>query len=147
MTKSYYEEMEDLLHADPWDAYLKEEAQLREDDKYFYLASPYTKYPYGRRAAHDNICKYTAWLLEHGVFVFSPIVNSHHVCEYVSKENMLSHDFWLNVDFKYIKNSRGLIVVKMEGWQDSFGIGEEIKYANELGLPVIYTNFMELPKI
>jgi hypothetical protein len=77
------------------------------------------------------------FLEENEAFVFSPIAHSHGMSLYASNKNKFSHDFWLTIDFKYIKLSRGLIVCKMKGWEDSFGISKEIEFAKTLQKPII----------
>lgn len=143
--------MEDMLHEDPWTNYVKEAEDYykqQEVEKYWYLATPYSRYKKGLEQAYIDACKMTALLLENNIFTFSPIVNSHGVCQYLSDpKNVMSHDFWLDVDFKYIRNSRGLIVCMMDGWDKSYGIQKEIEFAHFYNLPVHYVNFMELPRL
>jgi len=86
------------------------------------------------------------FLEENGVFTFSPIAHSHGMSLFASDKNKLSHDFWLTIDFKYIKLSRGLIVCKIKGWENSFGIAKEIEFAKSIHKSILYTEFMELPK-
>ena len=117
-----------------------------KEERPYYLATPYTKYPLGLEEAYQAASEMTMFLKENGVFVYCPIAQNNGPALYAPKEIKLSHDFWLTDDFKFVKISRGLIVCKMLGWSESFGIGEEIKLATKLGLPIIYTNFMEMPK-
>lgn len=46
---------------------------------YWYLASPYSKYPAGIEAAFQDICKQTALLIRHKIPVYSPIAHTHPV--------------------------------------------------------------------
>ncbi len=114
------------------------------EERPFYLATPYTKE--NHQEAYQAACRMAMFLEENEVFTFSPIAHSHGMSEYASHYNKTSHDFWLTIDFKFIKLSRGLLVCKMKGWDNSFGIAKEIEFAETLKKPIIYTEYMELPK-
>src|SRR6266550_797636 len=114
-----------------------------DKDKFFYLASPYSKFKGGYEEAYQMAAEMLMFLERNKLFVFCPIVHSHTAVKYAP--DLHTHEFWLDVDFKFIRISRGLIVCTMEGWEESYGIAEEIKYAETLGLPVYYTSFMGLP--
>lgn len=117
------------------------------EERPWYMASVYTKHPEGLERAYEDACKMTIMLEENDIFTFSPIVHSHGPAKYAHDEkNALSHDFWLTIDFKYVKLSRGLLVVKMTNWEQSFGIAKEIEFAKAIKKPIIYTNFMEIPR-
>lgn len=119
--------------------------KMNEDNnKFWYLCTPYSKFPGGLEEAYKMAAEMLMFLERSGHFVFCPIVHSHTAAKYAP--DLWSHDFWLPVDFKFVKISRGLIVDKMLGWEDSYGITEEIKYANMLELPILYTNHMEMPE-
>jgi hypothetical protein len=84
--------------------------------------------------------------LEHkGLFVFSPISHSYGIEKHGKDGLKYDYEWRLSKDFYFLEQSRGLIVVKMENWEESFGVQEEIKYAHYLDKPVYYTEFMELP--
>lgn len=116
------------------------------NERFWYLCTPYTNYPKGPDQAYQDACKMTAFLSENGLFVFSPIVHSYPLHTYQNKDLQFDYDFWLTIDFKFIKMSKGLIVCTMDGWKESYGIQKEIKLVqNELQKPIIYTEFMKLP--
>lgn len=118
-----------------------------KEERFWYLCTPYSKYPEGLEVAYHKASEMLMYLEENGLFVYCPIVHSHTPAKYGSEGLAFNHAFWLNVDFKFIRISKGLIITKMEGWDKSYGIGEEIKYAEKLNLPIHYTNFMEVPSI
>lgn len=118
-----------------------------EDTRAWYLCTPYSKYEAGREQAYLDAAKMTMYLQENSIHLYCPIVHSHTPNKFVSNTKLNNnHDFWLTIDKKFVKHSRGLIVCKMQGWNESKGISIEIDYAKELGLPILYTNFMEIPK-
>lgn len=100
--------------------------RFRGVEPYWYLASPYSKYPDGLDAAFREACRVTAYLIQNKIPVYSPIAHTHPVAIY-GKMNPIDHDIWLPADLPLMNAAGGLIVVEMESWEDSFGIGEEIK--------------------
>lgn len=103
----------------------------------YYLASPYSKYPYGINEAFEDISEIAGTLLKKGIFVYSPIAHSHPVAKY-GKIDPYDHSVWMPLDLKIAESCKGLIVAKMLGWEDSYGVSLEIKHFKELNLPIYY---------
>ncbi len=72
------------------------------------------------------------------LYVFSPILQ----CFYVARQHELPHDFqfWAQRDFFMIKKSAAMWVLMLPGWKDSFGVSQEIEYAESIGRDVFYVN-------
>lgn len=104
-----------------------------------YLASPYSKYPQGRIAAFEKVCKKAAELMLEGFNIFCPIAHSHPI-ELIGMTTMKSGDFWLKQDFAVLGVCSKMFVYKMEGWEESDGVTREIAFAKEHGIPVEYLN-------
>lgn len=98
----------------------------RGGDGYWYLASPYSKYPDGIHAAFYEICRCSAWLVRQGVNIYSPIAHTHPIAVW-GNIDPLDHAIWLPADKPLMQGARGLIVALMPTWQDSYGIGVEIR--------------------
>lgn len=107
-----------------------------------YLASPYSKYPAGREAAFKEVCKKAGQLMNSGWKVFCPIAHSHPI-EQSGAVLDNSHRFWLEQDFAVLCRCSVLFVYKMPGWEDSFGVTEEIKMANALGISIRFLEYGE----
>lgn len=149
----------DLLTTEPYEKYLTERAELEQryfSDKfadipklrYFYLASPYMKYPYGLDQAAEDAAKMSALCFNNGIMVFCPIVHHHPLNKYLVDEiGSANYDFWMKVDYMFLDNAIGLIVTKMTNWENSKGIALEIEYTKKLGKPIYYTEFMEIPNV
>lgn len=105
-----------------------------------YLASPYTKYPGGKLEAFDLVCEKAAELMDQGHNVFCPIAHSHPI-EQTGMITDNSHGFWLKQDFAVLDRCDELWVYKMTGWQESYGVTEEIKRAQRLGIMIKYISF------
>lgn len=104
---------------------------------YYYLATPYTKYPRGLDAAYAEACGHAAWLISKGVPVFSPIAHTHGIAEQ-SDVDAKDGNYWLKADEPFMANAKGIIVVKMEGWDESAGVKHEIEYFQREGRPIVY---------
>lgn len=113
---------------------------LRQAPAYWYLASPYSKYPDGLEAAFRDVCKATAFLIQESVRVYSPIAHTHPVAVH-GGVNPLDHSIWLPADEPLMRAAHGLIVCKMATWEDSYGIGVEVETFKEMGRPVLYMDF------
>lgn len=113
------------------------------NDKLYYLASPYSRYPHGIQRAHDDVVAQAVFLNEQGIDVFSPIAHSH----YMTFVEVESKDYYkmLNWDAKFIARMDGLIVCMLDDWATSTGVRWEIDYAKEHGKPVYYMLPNRLP--
>jgi hypothetical protein len=103
-----------------------------------YLASPYSKYPGGRKKAFKLVCKKAAELMVQGEHIFCPIAHSHPI----EVEGMGGHqqdgDFWLDQDFAVLSACSKMFVYRMAGWEDSEGVARELAFAKQHKIPVEY---------
>jgi hypothetical protein len=104
---------------------------------FYYLASPYSKFKPSPEAAFEEVCRQCAMLIKSGVPVFSPISHTHPLSKF-GDIDPLDCDTWLAVDRPMMDAAKGLIVCMMEGWQDSYGVEEEIKSFKDAGKPILY---------
>jgi hypothetical protein len=120
---------------------LELDTEYREEqarDSFWYLASPYSKYPDGLEAAFVEVAKQAALLIRHKIPVYSPIAHTHPIAIHGGMDP-LDHSIWLPADLPLMRSAyRGLIVCKMATWDQSDGIGEEIKEFGALKRRIIY---------
>jgi hypothetical protein len=112
-------------------------ARLREAPSFWYVASPYSRYPGGIEAAFADIAGYTARMVEAGLAVFSPIAHSHPVAIQGGLDP-LDHSVWMPLDEPMMRAAHGIIVVQMAGWRESYGVGVEINAFRAAGKPVLF---------
>ena len=113
---------------------------------FWYLATPYSKYPHGHEAAATLSAMLAARLLEARIPVFSPIAHSHPISKHTAAHST-DHDFWMNVDAPFMELASGLIVVTADSWKQSRGMAEEIKRFTAAGKPVVYWDqYSRIPK-
>jgi hypothetical protein len=93
-----------------------------------YVGTPYTRYKDGNLyAAYQEACCVSAQLIRMGIKVFSPIAHSHSIGVWGDLP-LDDHSMWMEFDKTMMEKADCLIVVHLEGWQQSVGIAEEIKY-------------------
>lgn len=110
---------------------------LVDGDGFWYVATPYTKYPGGIDAAFEDACRAAAWLIERNVRVYCPIAHTHPISMH-GRIDPLNHDIWLPVDRPLMRAARGLIVCMLPTWRESYGISVEIAEFKAQGKPVYY---------
>ena len=110
---------------------------------FWYLSSPYSKYPHGHNMAHIHACMMAAELVRRGIPNYCPIAETHPIAVY-GKLDLDDHDIWLPADRPKMEAAGGIIVGMMDGWRDSYGISVEIEYFQSVGKPVRFMTFDEM---
>jgi hypothetical protein len=106
------------------------------NEGFYYLATPYSKYPGGIDAAYEMACRAAAECFQEGLLVFSPIAHTHSIAKFGGMSG--GYDFWKRYDDAMMAAAAGLIVVKMNGWEESTGIAAEIEWFKSRCRPVFY---------
>ena len=97
-----------------------------------YLAAPYThKNKSTVNARVKSINSHAARLMASGDNVFSPISHSHQI----AMENDLptTFEFWQEQNHSFTDWSDKVVVLALDGWEESRGVADEIKYAESTG--------------
>ena len=101
-----------------------------------YLASPYSHSdPQVREVRFDAACLATAHLIRTGRSVFSPIVHGHPLVRFGLPTDWA---FWELHDLEHLQRSDEMLVLQIDGWQESEGVQAEIALASALGKRVNY---------
>lgn len=103
---------------------------------FYYLATPYSRHPRGVEEACREAASAAAACFRAGILVFSPIPHSHAIA--VAGDLPGGFEYWQALDHAMIRASAGLIVVKMDGWENSAGVQAEIVIAGNYGKPIHY---------
>ena len=99
-----------------------------------YLASPYSHNdPAIREQRFRAACQAAAAMLRDGQVVFSPIVHSHPLVAFGLPTAWSS---WERIDRAYLERCDEIVVLMLDGWEASVGVGAEIGIARTLGKPV-----------
>jgi hypothetical protein len=104
---------------------------------FIYLATPYTKFKGGLEEANRLASKYAGTLLEAKLPVFSPIAHSHSIAVHANLAGK-DHSIWMPLDFAFTEAAFALVVCKMQGWDESYGLGLEIDFFLKNKKPIYY---------
>jgi hypothetical protein len=102
-----------------------------------YLASPFSDA--NKKVMEERVlaaCRCAGRLISSGVSVFSPI--AHNVAIIRASGISTGWQIWSDYDKFMLARCDRLLVLRLEGWEKSDGVREEIKYARELGIPIEY---------
>lgn len=119
---------------------------LIEPGEYSYLASPYSVHnPVSNHQAitlrarrYKHVCLLAGRLMKEGHAIFCPIAHSHPI-ETIGMQGAINDfDFWMKQDLPVLRRASELLVYKLDGWEHSRGVAEEIRVANEEGIPIRY---------
>lgn len=105
---------------------------------FWYLATPYSKYPGGIEEAFRLAARYAGRLITAGVKVYSPITHTHPIAVEAGLDPY-NHDIWMPADQPFMDAARGLIVLKAASWEQSRGIREEIGHFTVASKPIVFT--------
>lgn len=101
-----------------------------------YLASPYSHPDEAvREGRYRAACAATVRLLRAGKSVFSPIVLTHGLVAYGLPTDW---SFWESYDRDHLERCDDLVVLTIDGWDQSVGVAAEIALASSLGKPIRY---------
>lgn len=106
-------------------------------NKLIYLASPYSENPEKNYKA--VLSHVETHLRITGIVLFSPIVYGHGIAVSTCNEQ-INTDFesWKDFDLLMLSKSDELWVLKLDGWERSKGVKQEIEFAKNLGIKVRY---------
>ena len=99
--------------------------------KIAYIGCPYsgTEEVMGQR--FEAVSKVAGDLINKGEIIFSPISMCHPIAKF--KELPRGWDYWEQVDRAFLECCYKMYVLMLDGWEESAGLLEEIKIAEELG--------------
>ena len=107
-----------------------------------YLASPYSHpNPAVREQRFHAACVTTARLLREGRLVYSPVVHGHPLVRFGLPSDW---SFWERHDRPHLESCSEVVVLTLEGWEQSVGLQAELRHARVLGKPVRYVEPDEL---
>ena len=113
--------------------------------KLVYLANPYThKDPDIMQERYEKACEFTAALKRNGWYVFSPIAHSHGPAQYGLPKD---YEYWSGYCELMLPKCDIMMVLKLDGWQESVGVQAEIDLWHKTGKPILLLDFNEMVAI
>lgn len=105
---------------------------------FWYLATPFAKYPEGREMAFVEASRAAGRLMKEGLAIFAPISHTHPIHKF-NPDLPDTHEFWVDQqDMPFMQSATGIIVGMLPTWRESRGIGIEIAAFKRMKKPVIY---------
>jgi len=108
-----------------------------------YLASSYShRDPAVMQDRYEQVCQAAADMVAEGQMAISPIAYGHTLLGY--REMPGDWTFWESFCISLLAKCDRIVVLQMDGWQESRGVQAEIRYAEANGIPIDY---VEPPKL
>jgi Domain of unknown function (DUF1937) len=104
-----------------------------------YLASPFSSTEYlVRMKRYQDVCMASAAMISSGHFVYSPIAHSYGI----ALHGQMRDDWktWATHSAMMIYRSTQLWVLKLDGWEESEGIKQELILAGKAGKPITFVD-------
>lgn len=76
-----------------------------------------------------------------GINVYSPIAHWHPAA-YIH-DLPKDAEFWRSMNFEHILHCTAVWVLRLDGWEDSVGVREEMEFAHESNLPIVFVDMIE----
>lgn len=111
-----------------------------------YLASPYTaigetdwiKKQAIETKRYVQVVNAAAYFMDKGHPLFCPIAHTHPMVVHSDRLRDKTGSWWLNKDYAILEKCDQLWVYMIDGWKESFGVTQEIQFAQNHGIPVFY---------
>ena len=108
-----------------------------------YLASPYTSiHPAIREHRYEQAAKAAAQLMRQGRLVYSPIVHGHPLTV-ADPEMPGDFEFWMRHCYAMLGVCKAIVVLKLDGWEQSVGVRAEMEFALRMGLRIEFLEWSE----
>ena len=112
--------------------------------KFLYIASPYISEDESimrnRVEAVTEVVKLISANVE-WIFPFSPIMYTHDLSLSMNKKPCAG---WYLYDMGALNKADRMLVLKLDGWENSIGIGKEIAFAKGKGIPISYATAAQI---
>ncbi len=101
-----------------------------------YLASPHNDPSYQvKYLRYIQVVEYTAWLLDLGLLVTSPIAHSK-IIEGFRQQDVSTFTEWRDLDLHWITMCSSFGILMLEGWDKSDGVQQELAHAKRCRKPI-----------
>ena len=108
-------------------------------DGFYYLSQPYNGTEEQKRFRYEAGAKACMQLMEKGLSVFSPIVHNHNLLPFADNLSVeRRREIFLPFDLTMLSRAKGMVVLTLEGWEESHGVGIEIDFCKQHQKSIIY---------
>jgi nucleoside 2-deoxyribosyltransferase len=107
-----------------------------------YLACPYRHID--SKVAEKRLqtsCLVAALLMKHGFIVFNPLshsvpIESKLLEEFEFESDNEVHDFWMRQDLEILRKCTAVVLIEIDGWEQSKGVKKELEESQNLNIPI-----------
>jgi len=106
-----------------------------------YLATPYsfsnTSSEDEKRQRFNQVTRQALLLFNDGINVYSPITQHHTIARHGDTISLSTAE-WMEFDLTFLSVANQMYVLMLDGWKESKGLNQEIKYARANHIPIEY---------
>lgn len=113
---------------------------MTSQNELIYLACPYTHPNREVRTWRFEMAnKAAALIIGTGRPVYSPISMTHPIDLVLASAQIETVSaFWVSLDERFMTFCSEIIVLTLEGWKESYGVGREIEFFEQRGRPISF---------
>jgi len=113
----------------------------------YYLAVPYQGSEEEKKYRTELSLKITAEFLRQGISLFSPVIYVNKIAEELGLTSLEKRrEIIMPYLLDFLKVSKGLLLIKIDGWQKSWGVQHELTFCYEAHIPVFTMHADEIDK-
>lgn len=113
----------------------------------YYLAVPYQGSEEEKKYRTELSLKITTEFLRQGISLFSPVIYVNKIAEELGLTSLEKRrEIIMPYLLDFLKVSKGLLLIKVDGWQKSWGVQHELKFCYEAHIPVFTMHADEIDK-
>lgn len=111
----------------------------------YYLAVPYQGSEDEKKYRSDFSLQAVTTFLRQGIHVFAPVNYVNKIAEELALPSLEERrDFIMPYLLDFLKVSKGMVLITIDGWQNSWGVQQELKFCHEHKIPVYSMNPNEI---
>lgn len=116
------------------------------NDKMVFVCAPYSSNDqFIKESRFKSACIGCGLIMDLGGFPMSPLVHGVPIANEMKLPD--DFDYWSKYCLSFINKSDFLVVLNVEGWEDSSGIKAEIELAHKLNKPVYLFKIVDLSQL
>ncbi|MCG9133149.1 DUF1937 family protein [Candidatus Poribacteria bacterium] len=107
-----------------------------------YFANPYRhKNPNVMQHRFETMRTITAQIIQEQNYIipFTPVVYTHDLSQYCEDDQD-----WVQWDLQFLAKCDAMVVITLDGWEESEGVQKEIEYCKENEIPIMYLDVEEI---
>lgn len=110
--------------------------------KMVFISAPYSDpNPEIVDARVREVHRQCAALITQGIVGVSPLVTGPAVLPYMDANTPTDYDYWQTYSRGLLAHSDEILVLMLPGWDKSQGVQDEIKFAEEHGIPLVRMSY------